>query len=83
MNLLLCCWCKTNQSCHFANLLVSKKYHLNIPFIIKNLNKNIQKMHYLKDLIVWLILNLKKKCLNTSCTNRFERKIILTNLVIC
>ena len=24
-------------------------------FTINNLNKNIHKMHYLKDLIIWLI----------------------------
>ena len=41
--------CKTNKSYHFVNFLVSKQYRLNVLFItIKNLNKNIHKMHYLK-----------------------------------
>ena len=34
------------------------------------LNENIHKMHYLKDLIVLLILVLKNAQM-TSCTNKF------------
>ena len=45
----------------FINFIVSKCYRLNAIFIIKTLNENIHNMHYLKNLIVWLILIKKKK----------------------
>ena len=57
---LLCCGCETHQSWHFLNFIIWKRYRLNALFIIKTLNENIHNMHYLKNLIGWLILILKK-----------------------
>ena len=38
------------------NILVRKKYCLNVLFTMNNLTKNIHKMHYLKHISVWLNL---------------------------
>ena len=74
--------CETTQTCHFVNFLVGKWYRLNVLFTIKILNENINRMHYLKKKIIWLILIFFKKKLKWLLVPIDLEKIIKLNQLV-